>query len=118
MFRHARHSGPATAGPSTWLVAGIYVLRLGKGEDVDGRDIGVLKERRSSNGYARPDSLKSHTPRLSAHRLLQVRIHLVEKTGGRKPLLVGADEQGEILRHESGFDGVDAHFFERARELR
>jgi len=34
------------------LVPGIHVLAAKKG--VGGRDIGVLKERRSLNGYARP----------------------------------------------------------------
>jgi hypothetical protein len=34
------------------LGAGIHVF-LARSEGVDGRDIGVLEERRSSNGYAR-----------------------------------------------------------------
>jgi len=34
------------------LVPGIHVFE--KKQGVNGRDIGVLKERRSSNGYARP----------------------------------------------------------------
>jgi len=32
----------------------IHVSRTLKKENVDGQDIGVLEERRSSNGYARP----------------------------------------------------------------
>jgi hypothetical protein len=36
------------------LVPGIHVFMRCDKEDVDGRDIGVLEERRSSNGYARP----------------------------------------------------------------
>ena len=36
------------------LVAGIHVLNLRQNKDVDGRDIGERKRRRSSNGYARP----------------------------------------------------------------
>jgi len=35
------------------LVPGIHVFASVK-KGVDGRDIGVLKERRFSNGYARP----------------------------------------------------------------
>src|SRR5690606_39719444 len=52
----------------------------------------------------------------SGHRLLQVLIDLVEEAGGRQPLLVGADEEGEVLRHEAGFDGVDADLLERVGE--
>src|SRR5215210_979489 len=54
------------------------------------------------------------------HRAPQVLVDLVEEAGGREPLLVGADEEREVFRHEAGFDGVDADGFERsgkAREL-
>ena len=54
----------------------------------------------------------------SRHRLLQVLVDLVEEAGGRQPLLVGADEEREVLGHEAGFDRVDADLLQRARELR
>src|SRR5439155_5150809 len=38
------------------------------------------------------------------HRLLEVLIHLVEEPGRRQPLLVGADQDREVLGHEASFD--------------
>src|SRR6185437_8413956 len=48
-----------------------------------------------------------------SHRSLHVFIDLVEESCRREPLLVGADEKGEILRHESGLDGFDRNSFQR-----
>jgi hypothetical protein len=41
-----------SAGVMPGLVPGIHVLNNQPREDVDGRDIGERKRRRSSNGYA------------------------------------------------------------------
>ena len=49
------------------------------------------------------------------HRLLQVLVDLVEEARGREPLLVGADQQREVLGHVAGLDGVDADLLQRAR---
>jgi hypothetical protein len=54
----------------------------------------------------------------SRHRLLQPLVDPVEEAGGREPPLVGADEEGEVLGHEAGFDGVDADLLEGGREPR
>src|SRR6516164_9143375 len=43
------------------------------------------------------------------HGPLEVLIDLVEEALGRQPLLVRADEQREVLRHEAVLDGLDAH---------
>src|SRR5690242_9372643 len=51
------------------------------------------------------------------HRFLEVLVHLVEEAFGREPFLVGADEQRQILGHETAFDRIDAYFLKRVREL-
>src|SRR5689334_13805508 len=52
------------------------------------------------------------------HRLLQVFVDLVEEAGGRKPLLVGADQEREVLGHEARLDRVYRDLLERRGELR
>ena len=58
----------------------------------------------------RPSGASSARAELQSgrHRLLQVLVDLVEEAGGREPLLVGADQEREVLGHEAGLDGVDA----------
>src|ERR1043165_2027292 len=56
--------------------------------------------------------------RSRSHRALQVLVHLVEEAGGREPLLVGPDQEREILGHEAGLDRVDADLLQRQRERR
>src|SRR5215212_9148622 len=56
--------------------------------------------------------------RSARHRFLEVLVDLVEEARGREPFLVGADEEGEVLRHEAGLDRVDAHRLERPGEPR
>src|SRR5690606_28831048 len=46
---------------------------------------------------------------LCPHRLFQVLVDLVEEAGGGEPLLVGADEEGEVFGHVARLDGIDAH---------
>src|SRR5262245_21843049 len=55
--------------------------------------------------------------RLRGHRLGQVLGNLVEEAGGREPLLVGSDQQREVLGHVAGLDGVDTDLLERGREF-
>src|SRR5260221_9103801 len=55
---------------------------------------------------------------LCRHRPGQVFRDLVEEAGGRQPALVGADQQGQVLGHEAGFDGIDADLLQRCGELR
>jgi len=38
---------------------------------------------------------------LGRHRLLQVLVHLVEEAGGAEPLLIGADQERQVLGHEA-----------------
>ena len=54
---------------------------------------------------------------LRRHRRLQVFVNLVEEALRRKPLLLIADEESEILRHEAGLDRIDTDFLQRRREL-
>src|SRR3712207_2337930 len=49
---------------------------------------------------------------LSRHRLLQVLVDLVEEAGGGEPLLLGADQEGEVLGHVAGLYRVDADLLE------
>src|SRR5262249_59365953 len=51
------------------------------------------------------------------HRLFQVLVDLVEEAGGREPLLVGADEQGEVLGHVARLDRRDGDCLERRGKL-
>ena len=51
--------------------------------------------------------------RSASHRLLQILVDLVEESIGGQPLLIGADEEREILCHETGFNGIDAHLLQR-----
>ena len=53
-----------------------------------------------------------------AHGLLEVGIDGIEEAGGGEPGLVRSDEEGEVLRHLSAFDGIDANLLEGRRELR
>jgi len=55
---------------------------------------------------------------LRRHRLLQVVVDLVEEAGGREPLLVGADQEREVLGHEARLDRVNADLLQGVRELR
>src|SRR5262245_11701441 len=55
---------------------------------------------------------------LLRHCLLQVLVALVEEAGGGEPLLVGADQECEVLGHVSGFDGVDRDPLQRLGEPR
>src|SRR6185503_1437685 len=54
----------------------------------------------------------------SRHRFLQVLVNLVEEAGGGEPLLLVADQQREVLGHETGLDGVDADLLQGGGELR
>src|SRR5437016_14254953 len=56
------------------------------------------------------------TKQNSRHRLVQIGVDLVEEAGGREPLLLGADEEREVLGHGAGLDGVDAHLLQGGRE--
>src|SRR5215207_9198240 len=49
---------------------------------------------------------------LCRHRPLEILVDLVEESRRREPFLVGADEEGEVLRHVAGLDGVDADLLE------
>src|SRR5215211_4289277 len=60
--------------------------------------------------------LKAKGLRLNRHRLLEVFVDLVEEAGGGEPLLLGADEEGEVLGHEAGLDRVDADLLQRRGE--
>ncbi len=51
------------------------------------------------------------------HRLLEVLVELVEELRGGQPLLVGADQQRQVLGHVAGFDRVDADLLQRLGEL-
>jgi hypothetical protein len=48
----------------------------------------------------------------SSHRFAQIFIDFIKEAGRRKPFLMGADEQGEILRHISGLDSPYTDLFE------
>ena len=67
---------------------------------------------------ARVDRRDADAGRAVCHRLLQVLVDLVEEAGGRQPLLVGADQEREVLGHVAGLDGVDHDLLQRGRELR
>src|SRR6185369_3846473 len=45
-------------------------------------------------------------PTASPHRLLEILVELVEEVGRGHPRLVRADQQGQILGHGTGLDGV------------
>src|SRR3954463_1053862 len=51
------------------------------------------------------------------HRGLQTLVHRGEEVLGGEKVLVGADEQREVLRHLARLDGLDAHALERLAEL-
>src|SRR3954451_934887 len=51
------------------------------------------------------------------HCLPQVLVDLVEEAGGRQPLLVGADQEREVLGHEARLDRVHRDLLERRGEL-
>src|ERR1700687_2086209 len=51
------------------------------------------------------------------HRGLEVRVHLVEEAGGGEPLLVGTDQERQVLGYEACLARVDGHLLERAGEL-
>src|ERR1700684_1847492 len=55
--------------------------------------------------------------RASSHRGFQVLVDRGEELLGALPLLLGADEQREVLGHLAAFDGIDADALERAGEL-
>ena len=55
----------------------------------------------------RNDGGETRVSRSNRHRLLQVLVDLVEEAGGRQPLLVGADQQRQVLGHEAGLDRAD-----------
>src|SRR3954449_2912729 len=59
-------------------------------------------------------AMVSSTP----HRGLQTLVHRGEEVLGGEKILVGADEQREVLGHLARLDGLDAHALERLGELR
>src|SRR3970282_2167047 len=56
--------------------------------------------------FAGHDSMSGGERRLR-HRLLEVFVDLVEEAAGGQPLLIGTDQQRQVLGHEAGFHGVD-----------
>lgn len=79
------------------------------GKDIDRHKLVVdafFREYEADDAYIdavlRPvDDGLAHLAYLSGHRLLQVLVDLVEETGGRKPWLVGADQERQVLGHEA-----------------
>src|SRR5262249_32317841 len=69
------------------------------------------RRRRSPTGRSRGDDL-------CRHRLLEILVDLVEEAGGGEPLLVGADQEREVLGHGSGLYSVDRDPLKRFGELR
>src|SRR3954447_16485153 len=53
----------------------------------------------------------------SPQRGLQTPVHRGEEVLGGEKVLVGADEQREVLGHLARLDGLDAHALERLAEL-
>src|SRR5690349_184387 len=53
----------------------------------------------------------------SGHRCLEVLIDGVEEADGRKPRLVGTDQQRQVLGHLAFLDGGDGDLFERVGKL-
>ena len=53
---------------------------------------------------------------LPAHRETQILVNLGKKILGIQPCLVAADENGEILGHETLLDGLDADFLQKFGE--
>src|ERR1043166_5578319 len=64
-----------------------------------------------------PTRLGRHSLGSGRHRLAEVVRNLVEEARRRKPALIGADEQREILGHVAVLDGVDTDFLQRVREF-
>src|SRR3954463_5038000 len=52
-----------------------------------------------------------------SHRLLKVLVHLVQEAFGRQPLLLGTDQQRQILGHEALLDRVHADLLHGDSEL-
>src|SRR6185312_11105675 len=73
--------------------------------------------RRSSSALSLASASSEFATGGLCHGFLQVLVHLVEEAFGREPLLVGADEQRQILGHETAFDRIDANFLKRVREF-
>ena len=47
------------------------------------------------------------------HRLLQILVHLVQESFRGQPLLVGTDQQRQILGHEAVLDGLHRDLLQR-----
>src|SRR5579859_5681076 len=80
---------------------------------------GLKAGRSPSRGHTRwPGPATDRRLLRQLHRLLEVLIELVEELSGGQPGLVRADQDGQVLGHEAGFDRLDAHLFQRLGEMR